>query len=291
MAGTPRARTAPFLKWAGGKASLAEMVVAACPPSAGTYHEPFLGGAAVFFALRESQPDMSASLNDANADLVSCYQVVRDSPSSLLSSLEAIEHEYLARDEEGRAEYFYACRGAEPTEAIARAARLVFLNKTAYNGLYRVNAAGKFNVPHGRYKRPRIADRERICAASRALSGVKLTSEDFATVLARAISGDFVYLDPPYQPLSATSHFTAYTADNFGIADQARLAGVVHELTARGVRVMLSNSDHAEVMKLYDGRGYGITKVSMARSINSRADKRDAVSELLIDNQPSLPSS
>lgn len=276
----------PFLKWAGGKAALAPLILQAIPADIGTYHEPFVGGGAVFFALRNVRPRGEATLADANADLIQCYATVRDSPEELLAALMEHEAEYLPKDADGRAAYYYEQRARDPEEPLARAARLIFLNRTGYNGLYRVNSRGRFNVPHGRYRQPRIADRDRIMSASRKLSGVELQAADFKSACARARRGDFVYLDPPYRPLSTTAHFTAYTAESFSLSDQARLAATFADLTARGVRAVLSNSDHPDITDLYRGRGYHIKRVPMARSINSRPDRRSPISELLISNVP-----
>ena len=284
---TPRrhaAAAAPFLKWAGGKAQLAPRVLANIPPGFHGYHEPFVGGGAVFFAVRGAFPDRPACLGDANPDLIDCYRVVRDEPGRLIEVLERHAAAYDAEGEEGRAAYYYRQRDLDPVDPVERAARLVFLNKTAFNGLYRVNAAGRFNVPHGRYRHPRIADPGRIEAASAALRGTDLRCEDFEAACARAATGDFVYLDPPYQPLSTTSSFTSYTRADFGPREQARLAAVFADLAGRGVAALLSNSDHPAIRALYEGCGYRVEVVPMARAINSRGDRRTPVPELLIAN-------
>lgn len=276
----------PFLKWAGGKTRLAPRILERIPAAFQAYHEPFLGGGAVFFAVRRAFPGHPSCLADANQELIDCYRVVRDAPGPLLAALSRHAAGYDAEGEAGRAAYYYRQREHVPHDLVERAARLIFLNKTAYNGLYRVNAAGRFNVPHGRYVRPQIADPVRIAAASASLQGADLRSEDFGAACSRARAGDFVYLDPPYQPLSPTARFTSYTRTDFGPAEQARLAAAFADLSDRGVAALLSNSDHPAIRTLYEGRGYRIDVVPMRRAINSRADRRAAVPELLIANYP-----
>lgn len=274
---------APFLKWAGGKAKLAPLVVDRAP-AFNRYHEPFLGGGAVFFALCRAGKVASARLTDSNAALVECFQVVRDSPAPLIERLDGLARGYLARDPAGRRDFYYQQRASEPCEPVERAARLIFLNRTCYNGLYRVNAAGRFNVPHGRYRNPRILDSQGLLAASACLEPADLRAADFAGACRAAESGDFVYLDPPYVPLSRTASFTAYTSADFGPRDQERLRDEFESLTRRGVAAVLSNSDHPSVRELYEGRGYRLELVTMSRAINSVGSKRAPVPELLISN-------
>jgi DNA adenine methylase len=274
----------PFLKWAGGKRQLASEVVARAPRLFGRYHEPFLGGGAIFFALREAGAAQCAFLTDANAELCECFQVVRDEVSGLVATLREVAESYLAEDAAGRKEFYYKQRECRPSTAVARAARMIFLNRTCYNGLYRVNRAGKFNVPHGRYRNPRILDEETLRAASVALQGAEIRRGDFGEACRRAERGDFVYLDPPYQPLSATSQFTSYTAGVFGPAEQERLRDEFEALTRRGVAALLSNSDHPAIRALYEGQGYALELVPMSRAINSVVTKRGAIDELLISN-------
>jgi DNA adenine methylase len=175
-----------------------------------------------------------------------------------------------------RASLYYSVRGDTPCDPVRRAARLIFLNRTCYNGLYRVNRRGQFNVPHGRYLRPRIADEPTLRAASAALRGIDLQAGDFAGACALAAPGDFVYLDPPYHPLSRTAHFTSYTAAPFAHAEQLRLRDTFDDLTARGVHAILSNSDHPAIRALYDDRGYTLDV------------ERGAIGELLVSNAPAL---
>lgn len=272
----------PFLKWAGGKAKLAPRILDGAPAGFGRYVEPFCGAAAVFFALAERP--VPALLNDANPDLVETFTVLRDEPDRLIERLRVIARSYLESDLEARREAFYVTRAANPGTPAERAARFIFLNKTCYNGLFRVNASGGFNVPHGRYKNPRILDEELLRQCSRALQEAELRSEDFAAVCSEARPGDFVYLDPPYHPLTATANFTGYTRADFGRADQVRLRDIFEDLTRRGVAAVLSNSEHDFTKQLYGGMGYAVTVVSMSRAINSRGSARAPIPELLIDN-------
>ena len=243
----------------------------------------------MFFGLEASGRITAGVLNDSNADLIEAYIVVRDSPGGLLAELGVLADAYLPLDRDGRADIYYRVRCARPGTPAARAARLLFLNRTCYNGLYRVNQRGEFNVPHGDYARPRILDREGILACSAALAPVELKSLDFEEAVQDAGPGDLVYFDPPYHPLSRTSSFTAYTSSDFGKAEQCRLARVVDRLTQAGVAVILSNSAHPFVEALY--AGYAVSRVPMARAINSAGDRRGSVDELLVTNFGQLNAS
>jgi DNA adenine methylase len=186
-------------------------------------------------------------------------------------------------NEEG---HYYTVRAQNPADLqpVARAARLIYLNKTCYNGLFRENSRGEFNVPFGRYKNPNICDAGRLRAAAAALQTAELVAADFATVLQTAVARDFIYLDPPYAPLSATSNFTSYSKDGFGAADQERLAEMVHTLTARGCLVMLSNSNAPLIRDLYPANQYRLIEVMARRNINSKGARRGPIKELLILN-------
>ena len=274
---------APFLKWAGGKAKLVPTLAALLPPFE-RYLEPFLGGGAVFFGLEERGAVPRALLSDTNPYLIDAFLAVRDAVEEVIEALAPLAADFAARDEAGRRELYYAVREHYPVGPVATAAWLIFLNRTCYNGLFRVNAAGRFNVPYGRYKDPVILDAARLREASGALQRAELRCADFELVLAEARPGDFVYLDPPYQPLSATARFTNYTAGGFGPEDQERLARAFASLTERGIPAALSNSDHEAVRRLYDGRGYEIRIVPMSRAINSDGRGRSPVPELLVTN-------
>ena len=278
-----------FLKWAGGKARLARLIAERAPDAFQRYHEPFLGGGAVFFALHEAGKLKAATLADGNEELVDAYRAVREDVEKVIRHLREHAREYDSCEGVERARYYYEVReDCRPWSRAGKAARLIFLNKTCFNGLYRVNAQGKFNVPHGRHDNPRILDREGLREAFRALACAELRAEDFADACARAQPGEFVYLDPPYQPLSETSLFTSYTKDGFGIEEQRRLRDVFDDLTQRGVPALLSNSEHPDIRTLYEG--YAIEQVSMGRSINSKATERSPIIELLISNVDTLHS-
>lgn len=266
---------APFLKWAGGKSRLLSKYEPHLPKREDMrrYYEPFIGSAALFFHL---QPE-EARLSDCNWKLVETYEVVRDRPDELIEALKPHKNEK---------DYYYNVRSQDPHDLtpVQRAARLIYMNKTCYNGLYRENQKGEFNVPFGRYKRPKICDEERLHAASCALQGVELMAVDFEEAIVDAGEGDFVYFDPPYVPLNATSSFTSYSRYGFDDEDHRRLAAAFRELTERGCLVMLSNSSAPLVYDLYGGNGYHIEKVPARRNINSKAHKRGPVTELLIMN-------
>ena len=284
-AAPPPAAARSFVKWAGGKAQIAAKLAALAPPRAATYYEPFAGGGALFFRLAADpgRRPRRAVLNDLNAELMTAYGVVRDRPAPLARRLGELEAGYLALGPGGRAERYYEVRAQAPADPLEVAARLIFLNKTCFNGLYRVNRDGRFNVPHGRYARPRILDRDALLAASAALAGAELRNVDFEEACAGAGPGDFVYFDPPFVPLSATSRFTSYTAGNFGREDQKRLKWRADDLHARGAAVLISNSPHEWVRGLYEGgRHYRIASIPARRAINARGDGRGPVGELAI---------
>jgi DNA adenine methylase len=266
---------APFLKWAGGKSRLLRQYQPyfPTPERMGHYYEPFIGSAAVFFHL---QP-RPACLSDANGKLVEVYSIVQREVEALVEALQVHRNE---------SSYYYQVRAQDPVvlDPVERAARLVFLNRTCYNGLYRENKKGEFNVPFGRYSNPTICNARRLRSASRALQGVELMVGDFEEITGQARAGDFIYFDPPYAPLSATSNFTSYSRDGFGLDDQRRLAEIVHQLTARGCNIMLSNSDSPLIRELYGQRGYRTIPISARRNINSKGDRRGPVTELLILN-------
>lgn len=266
----------PIIKWAGGKWGLMSSLRQRLPPSERIqrYYEPFVGGAALFFHL---QP-INAQLSDTNAELINLYTVVRDQLPALLDALGAHVNE---RD------HFYRIRAQDPVTLApaARAARLIFLNKTCFNGLYRVNRRGEFNVPFGRYSNPTLCDVANLTAACVALQGITLTQADYATALAGATAGDFIYFDPPYQPVSKTASFTSYTEARFGPAEQEQLVATMAGLAARGCYVMQSNSDTPLIRDLYGNLpGFFVETIQANRSINSKASGRGPVNELVITN-------
>ncbi len=263
----------PFLKWAGGKARLLDQFAAHMPHDFERYHEPFVGGGAMFFALA---PD-DAVLSDVNPRLIETYRAVRDDVDGLIERL----HDHARRHNKA---HYYASRLRfnEPRTdgGTERAALFIYLNKTCFNGLYRENSRGGFNVPMGRYANPTICDESTLRSASRALQNVDLRVGGFVDVLERVDEGDFVYFDPPYVPLSTTSNFTTYSKDGFGMREQLQLARTFAKLARRGCRVMLSNHDCDAVRELY--AGWRIETVSASRSISRNGKKRKPVGEVLV---------
>ncbi|EKQ67380.1 DNA adenine methylase Dam [Leptolyngbyaceae cyanobacterium JSC-12] len=260
----------PFLKWAGGKSQLIPQYIPYFPKNYSTYYEPFLGGGAIFFHLQPRR----ALLMDINSELVNVYQCVRDRVDELIEFLKHHRNCHCS-------DYYYQMRACIPASAVERAARLIYLNKTCFNGLYRENSKGQFNVPIGRYKNPGIFDPDLLYAASRSLQTSEVVIAPFEAVLEYARSHqDFVYFDPPYHPISATSNFTAYNRYAFKSDDHIRLRDTFVELAKRGVKVMLSNSDCPFVRELY--QGFHIHPILAARAINSNAKRRGKITELLI---------
>jgi DNA adenine methylase len=260
----------PFLKWAGGKGRLVAQYKPFLPQSFETYYEPFLGGGALFFYLRPQR----AVLSDVNPELVNVYVCVRDHVYELIRHLEqhAAQHSY---------EYYYEVRSQHQGTAVERAARLLYLNKTCFNGLYRVNAQGQFNVPIGRYSKPNICDPVLLRTASEALQGATIVKRSFDQILENNISPqDFVYFDPPYQPLSLTSNFTSYSRDAFTAEHQIQLRDVFAQLAQQKVQAILSNSDCPFIRELY--QSFNIQTIQAARAINSQAGKRGKINEVLI---------
>ena len=275
---TARGSARPFLKWVGGKAQLLGQLARWIPESFDRYVEPFLGGGAMFFA---QQPGV-AILADANDELVDCYTAVRDHLDEVMTALE--QHRY-------EKDYYYDVRRWErrTLSLPERAARTIFLNKTGFNGLYRVNSKGLFNVPFGRYSNPKICDRENLPACRAALSDVEIRRDDFETIVDESGAGDFVYLDPPYVPLNDTANFTSYTAGGFGPDEHRRLASSLIRAHRRGGRFLLSNADSPLTRGLYTELlaepGVDLDIVLARRNINSNARRRGRVTEVVIFNR------
>jgi DNA adenine methylase len=293
----------PILKWAGGKRQLLPWLRPYYPKQFSRYLEPFLGSGAVFLDLHNAGAldGRDVRLSDVNADVIGCYQAVREDPDAVIAELERLSADY--RKDPARAYYTVrdvrfnpARREAQTSPARgyspALAAMLIFLNRTGFNGLFRVNRRGDFNVPAGRQNNPRICDAANLRAWSALLRrrGVSLNAEPFDRALDNARDGDFIYLDPPYAPLSPTARFTSYTAGGFGSEEQSALQRLVIEATGRGALVLLSNSSAPEIRRLYarsvSARGAGLrtTTVESRRAINSRPAGRGAIREYLITN-------
>ena len=272
----------PFIKWAGSKTKIVKKLYKYVPKQFENYYEPFLGSGAFFFYLIYKRGNsFKAYLSDLNEELINTFIVVRDHVDRLIALLKEHQKEYSRNP---RKYYYYVRDKLNPKDNVERAARMIFLNKTCYNGLYRVNQKGKFNVPFGRYEKPKICDEETLKIASWALkvSKAEIHVLDYRVALKKAKKGDFIYLDPPYQPLNSTSNFTDYTQEGFSEEDQKKLAEVFNELTRRGCKVVLSNSDTPLIHTLYSK--YDIEKVRVARTINCKGEKRTGYTELIINN-------
>jgi DNA adenine methylase len=271
----------PFVKWAGGKRQLMSELKKNFPTKFGTYLEPFLGGGAVMFDLLAKQPNLKCNASDLNSDLVLAYVTIRDRLEKLIESLEDHSKNY-HKDSTG---YYYEVRNQEPKNQIEKVSRLLFLNKTCFNGLYRVNSKGKFNVPLGRYTNPNIVNKENLQAVSKILQSekIKISCRDFSSIIKDAKKEDFVYFDPPYQPVSDTANFTSYTHRDFTEDDLERLADLANRLNSKGCNVMLSNSNSKTVKKLFSS-GWRIREIKANRAINSNSQKRTGHKEIIIKN-------
>ncbi|MDP8889069.1 MAG: DNA adenine methylase [Thermoproteota archaeon] len=268
-----------FLKWAGGKMQLIEQFENLFPYYFRNYYEPFVGSGAVFFYVKSKLKPDKVVLSDTNEELINCFVVVRDRPSELVELL-------LNHRKKHSKEYYYAVRSIQSNrlDSVNRAARLIYLNKTCFNGLYRVNSRGQFNVPFGDYNNPSIFDKDILFQASQLLQDVHLQVMTFEKILDFARKDDFVYFDPPYIPLSKTSSFTRYSKSDFTMKEQKRLSEVFGILDSRGCFVMLCNSDHALTRELYGHYKKNTVIVSAKRMINSIGSKRGAINELVVTN-------
>ena len=269
----------PFVKWAGGKGQLLDKFGEVFPEEFNTYYEPMVGAGAVFFELNPEK----AVINDINEDLIKTYGIVRDEVNDLIEILKEFEK---LHDKE----FYYQKRGEfnlikkenNPDYDLDLAARFIYLNRTCFNGLYRVNSSGEFNVPMGSYKNPTICNEELLRVVSDRLQDTEIMCGDFKAAVESAGKDDLIYFDPPYDPVSKTSNFTEYTNGGFGDEDQKRLAKTFKKLSDRGVRVALSNSDTDFIRRLY--KDFKIQKVKASRSINCKSKGRGDVDELIVTN-------
>lgn len=292
----------PFLKWAGGKSQLIGQIAPHLPTAIKTghikkYFEPFLGGGAIFFWLSEHYDFESAYLYEINPSVNLCYQVIKKDVKKLIKELGHLEKDYLSSFDSEREKMFYQkreefnsyLREKENNSHIHRAALLIFLNKTCFNGLYRVNSSGEFNVPFGRYKNPTICNKENILAVHELLQKAEIICGDFALCLEQADRESFVYFDPPYRPISSSASFTSYSKDAFDDVEQKRLRKVYGALDKKGASVMLSNSDPKNINpedEFFDDlyKGHKIKRLTATRLINCNADRRGVITEILVMN-------
>jgi len=272
----------PFLRWAGGKRRLTDILIESFPKSFNSqksnFYEPFVGGGALMIRLGDiSSPfyvdGSKLFINDINPDLVITYKAIQKNPNKLMNEIDKIA---LKKNEKE----FLEIRSWKPTSAIQRAARFIYLNKTCFNGLWRVNSKGEFNVPFGKLKNPQIYDRENLLALSLRLKNATITNLAFSSAVESAQEGDLIYFDPPYIPLNASSSFAQYAKDGFGMMEQYALAGVIEGLTNKGVNVILSNSDTPETREVF-GSVLTLHQISASRSISAKASSRGNVKEII----------
>lgn len=297
----------PFLKWAGGKTQLIEKLISKLPNEVlrnkkiKRYIEPFVGGGSFYFYLKNNFEIKDSYISDINKDLILSYIVIRDNVNKLCEILESIQNKYLILNDIQRANFYYEIRKnfndkkeyeierVKTDFKVERTAQLIFMNKTCFNGLFRQNKKGEFNVPHGKYKNPKIFDAVNLFAVSDALKDTIIRHADFSDSDNFAIKGSLIYLDPPYRPINNTSSFTSYAKENFNDDDQKRLAKYYSRLSNRGCYLILSNSDPKNVNSndhFFDNlyNDFKITRVAAKRSINSNPDKRGNIFELMITN-------
>ena len=266
-----------LVKWVGGKKQLLSQLEPLFPKEFNNYFEPFAGGGAVAFYLIKTRNPNKVFISDINEELIDAYNIVKNNPNELIKLLEQYKENH-------NKENYYAVRAKDPKllTKLERAARFIYLNKTCFNGLYRVNLKGGFNVPMGKYKNPAIAKIEDLTEISQLLENTKVELKQFHRAVETAEEGDFVYFDPPYYPLNRTSNFTSYTKDSFLEAEQIKLAKTFKELDKKGVKVMLSNSDTKFIKDLY--KDYEIKEVKATRMINCNAAKRGMIKEIVVKN-------
>lgn len=279
-----KANTTSFLKWAGGKKRLVLLLDMLTPSSIDRYFEPFLGGGAFFFYLIQTRKPFKAFLSDSNPQLINTYRVVRDNVKELIEILTDHQEKYY----KSREKYYYSIRdnnNNNKQNSIAElAGKFIFLNKTCYNGLYRVNKIGNFNVPHGRYFNPKICNKEKLIECSSLLnhSEVKIICDTYKNITFQCQEDDFIYFDPPYFPVSRTANFTDYTKESFGMQQHRELANEFERLSSIGSKVLLSNSNSDYIKSLYEK--YSILKVKSQRNINCDAKRRSDHHDLIITN-------
>ncbi len=266
-----------FVKWAGGKKQLIEQFKQYFPKKADRYFEPFVGGGAIAFYVIKHYAPKEVYLSDSNEELVNTYNVIKENVEELISVLKGYKGQHSK-------EFYYKIRAENPKKlsTVLRAARFIYLNKTCFNGLYRVNSKGQFNVPMGNYKNPAICNEKELREISRMLKNAIITARQFDEIGDYVESGDFVYFDPPYYPISKAGNFTTYTKEDFLENEQIKLAGLYKKLDKLGANVMLSNSDADFVKSLY--QGYRVNFVKATRMINCNANGRGKINEIVVTN-------
>ena len=276
----------PFLKWAGGKSRLISQIKNFIPEEFNNYFEPFVGSGALFFYLSSSfkiKKNFSLHLSDINSELINVYKTIKDNLNGLIKELQYNESEYYKDPKK----FYYKLRSERfPFDSIKEAAKFITLNKTCYNGLYRVNKNGIFNVPIGSYIKPKICDSRNLTKVNKIMNLRNTTIEnyDYQKISSKIEENDFIYFDPPYFPINETSNFTNYTRYGFDIIQQKRLANFFKELDKRKCKILLSNSDTTIIRDLYSSFKENIISLNALRSINSNAEKRKNQSELIIKN-------
>ena len=262
----------PFLKWAGGKGRLIGKLQKFFPDSYNRYFEPFVGGGAIFFYLNPEK----AIINDLNQELINLYEKIRDQPEELMIKLDELQPKV---DSKG---FFLETRAKVPRNKLDLAVRTIYLNRTCYNGMYRVNSSGEFNVPFGDMGNPRLYEKKNILACSKALQRTTILTGDYKKLIRRIRKNDFVYLDPPYVPLSDTAHFTSYTSEKFGEEQQEELLEFCKKVGKKGALFLLSNSENEFTKKLYEA--FNCKTIKAARSVAARSSSRAPVNELVVTN-------
>lgn len=279
MADEPAFESAkPVVKWAGGKRQILSYLISVAPDKFGTYYEPFVGGGALLIELYNSGFLEKAIISDINEDLVDMYRIVKERPEELLHELSLLKFKNNREDYYKARDKYNSIKESNPEKT----ALFIYLNRHGYNGLYRVNSRGEFNVPFGRYSNPSLPGREEIYSLSKVLKVTEVLNEDFEESVKSAGKRDFVYFDPPYMPVSSSSYFTDYNSAGFSKENQIRLYETFKSLSKRGVFVMESNSDSDFIEELYNG--FNIVRIKARRNINSVASKRGPIDELIIRN-------
>lgn len=277
----------PFVKWVGGKGKLVPELEKYFPKKFNRYFEPFVGGGALFYEVIQKNNIVFSSINDINKKLIVTYKQIQQDPKKIISLLKNIENEYKKLSLEEQKEYFYTIRkkyNKESLDNITIAVYLIFLNKTCFNGMYRENSKGEYNIPFGDQKNPTICDEKNILAVSKCLKNTEINNLSFEEAVEKCKKGDYIYFDPPYYPINATSSFTSYSKNSFGPREQEKLRNVFIKLARKGCFVMLSNSNTDFIKEIYKEYKDYFKYIYATRSINSNGNKRGKILEIVITN-------